>query len=438
MRRRRHWRPTFRTVAALLAAAGTAGALSGPAVPASATARPSVAGSPSSGFPSADPASAAERQIAAKLAARLPAAGLGDRTAVLVRDLDSGGVVWGRAGTRGLMPASTTKLATAVAALTTFPPTHRFRTEVRAGGEPGTVVLVGGGDPSLTSTHLARLAEQTAARLQVAGVSRVRLYVDDSRFAPPRPAPGWQRGYHPHTIAPVRALIVDKREVTDTGLDAARLFAAQLRRNGVVAVVAGRTRVSTSAPLLAEVEGEPLERIVRDMLGRSDNDIAEHLFRQVALRTGYPADWAGAAAAERSVLARLGVPLEGVKLYDGSGLSRSNRLTPAALVHLLALAASPDRPELRAVYVDRGMAVAGSTGTLAARRGRFTTAPSSCARGKVVAKTGTLRDVVALAGITPDVDGRLKAFAILVNGPAATLGTRRKVDALAATVTGCW
>jgi D-alanyl-D-alanine carboxypeptidase len=56
----------------------------------------------------------------------------------------------------------------------------------------------------------------------------------------------------------------------------------------------------------------------------------------------------------------------------------------------------------------------------------------------VVAKTGLLRGVVTLAGVTPDAQGTLKAFAILVNGPASTLTTRRKVDALAATVTGCW
>ena len=389
--------------------------------------------------PGAPVASAAEQRMASLLPARLAASGLRGATAALVADAETGHPVWSTSPRRPLLPASNTKVATAVAALTTFPADRRFRTRVVSGAGAGTVVLVGGGDPSLTSADLGVLARRTAARLPSGGsAAQVRLLVDDSLFPAPRPAPGWLADYYPHQVAPVRALIVDQREVMDTGMDAGRVFAAKLAAAGVRVRSVSRGRAPSAPAPLAEVAGQRTDQIVRTMLTRSDNDIAETLLRLVALETGHAPDWPGAAAAERAILQRLGVPLDGVVLYDGSGLSRRNRLTPAALVHLLRLAVSPEHPELRSIYHERGMPVSGLTGTMHSARGRFDTAPSSCARGRIVAKTGTLRDVVTLAGVTHDSEGRRRVFAILVNGPASTLAVKRKVDALAATVTGCW
>ena len=97
----------------------------------------------------------------------------------------------------------------------------------------------------------------------------------------------------------------------------------------------------------------------------------------------------------------------------------------------------PQQTDL-AVLREGGLPVSGRLGTLRASLGRFTTAPSKCAAGKVVAKTGSLSDAVALAGYTRGTDGRLKAFAFVVNYRHADLALRRHVDALAATVTGCY
>ena len=78
---------------------------------------------------------------------------------------------------------------------------------------------------------------------------------------------------------------------------------------------------------------------------------------------------------------------------------------------------------------------AGRTGTL---RYRFTTTQSKCAVGRVWAKTGTLSDVVSLAGFTKGTDGRVKVFAFVVNGKSSTTTLKNDVDMLAATVTGCY
>ena len=84
------------------------------------------------------------------------------------------------------------------------------------------------------------------------------------------------------------------------------------------------------------------------------------------------------------------------------------------------------------------MAVAGVSGTLAPDYLRYVTAPTRCAAGLIEAKTGSLSGVIALSGLARGADGRLKAFSFLLNRVSSTLRTRRAVDRLATTVTGCW
>lgn len=425
--------------AALTSAAAPAGARAATAVPPESSGATSTAAHAPGPCPAASPLRLArvDQRIRVVVPARLSALGLSPATAGLVRDFCTGRLIWSARPGAGLLPASTNKLPTAIAALRSLGPAARFRTRVTA---PSRYVatLEGGGDPSLTSAMLQRLATGTASRLHRSGVRRVSLVVADGLFGPPTLAPGWQPGYYPHDVAPVRALIVDQREVMDTGLDAGAIFANLLRQRGIGVVVLVRARRVPGAAVLAEVSGSRLDSIVRTMLTRSDNDIAETLFRQTALANRYPPDWAGAAGAQRAVLASLGTPLWRVQMYDGSGLSRADRLTPQALGHLLALALDPRRLRLRAIYYEKGMPVAGLTGSLRASRGRFDTPPSSCARGRIVAKTGTLHDVVALAGVAKDANGRNKIFVLTENGLPSTLTTKRKIDAVAASITGCW
>jgi D-alanyl-D-alanine carboxypeptidase/D-alanyl-D-alanine-endopeptidase (penicillin-binding protein 4) len=92
---------------------------------------------------------------------------------------------------------------------------------------------------------------------------------------------------------------------------------------------------------------------------------------------------------------------------------------------------------LQLLRTNAGLPVSGRTGTLQAAYGRFTAATSRCAVGKVHAKTGTLSDAVSLSGWTVGADGRVKAFAFIVNGRPATLALKQSVDMLAATVVGC-
>jgi serine-type D-Ala-D-Ala carboxypeptidase/endopeptidase (penicillin-binding protein 4) len=393
---------------------------------------------------------------------------LGPDVGAVVTDPVSGHVLFSSGGSSFLTPASTTKLATSVAALTVLGPDARFTTRVMLGSGPGNVVLVGGGDPTLAAGRppasnypqpatLAALAAGTAQALRAAHIGTVRVGYDTSLYTGPGTGPGWDGDdVVTGNVTPVSALEVDQGRLTprgrpedaddpanyrprsqDSAPDAARAFAALLAGDGIG--VTGKPRPARAAPgaaELAQVQSPPLSDIVEWMLIESNNDIAEALARHVAIATGRPASFAGGAAAVRATLKRLGVSA-GVDTVDGSGLSHEDRITPAALARLIALAASPRQPQLRPIIT--GLPVAGFSGTLSAAENRFVTTLSAPAVGLVRAKTGSLNNVRALAGVVVDSDGRLLAFAFMIDRvPTSTMPVSADIlDRLAAVLAGC-
>ncbi|RZS89545.1 D-alanyl-D-alanine carboxypeptidase/D-alanyl-D-alanine-endopeptidase (penicillin-binding protein 4) [Motilibacter rhizosphaerae] len=378
-----------------------------------------------------------EQRIAALLPQRLAALHLGSRASVVVSDVDAGTDLVRVRATTPRLPASLAKLATAVSAFASIGPDHRFTTTALVAPD-GSLVLHGDGDPTLRSLDLRTLAAQVAPALGAhAGVRRT-LVVDDSVYARPTLAPGWPRSYYLQEVSPVRGLTVDRTRSADTGLLAGRRFASALQALGVPVTAVVRRHTPAGSVQVGAVQGQTLREVVAAMLRVSDNDIAEQLGRQVARAVGLPTTWRGAEQARALVLGRLGVPLAGVVLHDGSGLSRADRVPADTLAALLRLAADPAHPELSSIAFGGSLPVAGVTGSLRPGRGRFETAPSKCAVGRLWAKTGLLRDVVGLAGYTRSTDGHLQAFVVLENGSRSTLALRRQFDALGATVTGCW
>ncbi len=382
------------------------------------------------------PLSATDQAVADKMAVRSLRADLGRDLAGLVADPATGQVVWSRTADEAQIPASNTKILTAVNALEAFGPAHRFTTRVMTGRTARRAVLVGGGDPSLSARQLGRMARTVAAAFQAQGIRRVRVQVDDSLFAAPTSAYGWKSAYTIRDVSPVRALVVNQHRRWDTSLDAGRVFARKLEKWGVrVRSVARKVRPEGST-VLTESQGADVGTQVAGMLQTSDNDVAEGLHRLVALQTGYPATWAGAQAAQQAGLERLGIALP-TAVYDGSGLSRRDRLTPRTLTAVLSAVLDPAHPNLAGLQ-NGSLAVAGVSGTLAPNFKRYVTNPTRCAAGLVQAKTGSLSGVISLSGFARGADGQLKVFSFLLNHVPATLTTRRAVDRLATTVTGCW
>lgn len=383
------------------------------------------------------PLSATDQAARDRLANRSTATNLGPDLAGTVVDVETGQEIWSHHRAERQMPASTVKIVTAANALESFGPTHRFSTRAMTGATPRRVVLVGGADPSLARSDLRRLADRTAAAVAAQGLRRVRVDVDDTLFPAPTDPPGWRSTYTIADVSPVRALVVDQRRTWDTALDAGRLFGRLLERAGLrVRGVARRARPAGSTRI-ARVLGDDVATQVGYMLRTSDNDVAEGLHRLVALQTGYPPTWQGAADAAAAGLARLGVTLDPGALHDGSGLSRRDRLRPSDVVSVLRAAFDPAHPRLAGLQ-HGSLPVAGVSGTLAPDYLRYVTSPTRCAVGLIEAKTGSLSGAIALSGLARGADGRVKAFSFLLNRVPSTLTTRRAVDKLAATVTGCW
>ncbi|PCG82562.1 D-alanyl-D-alanine carboxypeptidase/D-alanyl-D-alanine-endopeptidase [Streptomyces sp. WZ.A104] len=362
---------------------------------------------------------------------------LGTQVGASVIDTATGKQLYGHGATTPMTPASTIKVATTLAALSALGPDHRIATTARLSEDARTLTLVGGGDPTLSRAALRSMATEAADALREDGKDSVRLAYDTSRYTGPVLHP-----ISPNTnIAPVTALMVDEGRLDDTDRgpaprsedpagDAARAFAAQLKKAGVKVTGTPReARAAAEARTVATHHSAPLSSLVERTLTNSDNDIAEALARQTAIAKGESADFAGARRAVTNELKKLQVPVAGAHLADGSGLDRADRVTTALLTALLARAADPDRPGLR--HVLTGLPVAGFSGTLSTR---YQDAPG--ATGLIRAKTGTLWGVNALAGTVVDDRGRLLAFAFLASGTASAPEAEAALDALAAAVAG--
>jgi len=385
--------------------------------------------------------------VARKLAGPLADHRLGSRVSATVVDAETGQVLLDRGAADPVTPASTAKLATSVALLSVTEPDQRLTTRLVAGSRPGDVVLVGGGDPTLSAAPAGKpTAYEGAARVSTlaalakqAGLGPVsRVVVDSSLFSGPTMAPTWNpadvRGGY---IAPITAAMVDaggqeglRARSTTPDLAAGRALAVAL---GVAKAAVVRGRAPVGATTLAAVSSQPIPRLVEQMLLASDNVLAEALARQVAIAAGGPASFAGAVDATREVLARLGMPA-GDQLLDGSGLSAQDRVTPALLAALLRAAADPDQPGLHALLP--GLPVSGYLGTL---DDRYRTGPAAVAAGEVRAKTGTLDGVSSLAGLVRGADGRLLVFAVVADRVPAggTLPAEAALDEVAAALTTC-
>ncbi|RBQ14213.1 D-alanyl-D-alanine carboxypeptidase/D-alanyl-D-alanine-endopeptidase [Spongiactinospora rosea] len=396
----------------------------------------------------------AKGTLAARLADALGDPALGDSVGASVMDTATGAVLYGSGSDTGITPASTTKIVTSVATLASLGPEAKLATRVVTGSAKGSIVLVGGGDPTLLGpkaprhpaypkqASLAQLAQRTAQALQAKGVDKVTLGYDDSLFTGPRLGPGWKPGYVPEgNVAPVTALAIDegrrgpdlRARVADPPRAAATAFAKLLAKYGVTASASvKRVRAGRQADELARVESAPMYALVERALTMSDNDLSEALARHVAIKEGRPASFAGAAQAVRAVLARLNAG-KGVEVHDGSGLSTKNRISPAGLARLLTAAASPANPRLHAVA--SGMPIAAFSGTL---DDRFGTRESRPGAGLVRAKTGTLNGVNTLAGLATTIDGRLIAFAFMADDVRSGWGqAEAALDRLAAIVSRC-
>jgi serine-type D-Ala-D-Ala carboxypeptidase/endopeptidase (penicillin-binding protein 4) len=396
--------------------------------------------------------------VAAAVAEPLTDSRLGTHVSVQITDMATGTMLFGQNQDSPTTPASTMKLATSLALLSLRGPAYRITTKVVAGAEPGEVVLIGAGDPTLgagatpTYPESARLRDLAGAVKSALGdIEPSKVIIDDSLFTGPTVGPGWDQNDIHSTyatrIVPVMtdggrintARIGNTRRYDDPDMAAGQSFAKYLDvpTSAVVRGKAPAPLESGSDPgapgaVLGSVRSAPLVRIIETLLAESDNVAAECMARQVAIAMGKPVSFAGAAEAVTEQLTKLGMPMQDVRIMDGSGLSPQDRLTPALLTAILRYAADTSHPNVQALYT--GLPVAGWSGTLS---DRFDLAGTTAGQGLIRAKTGTLDGVSALAGTLVDASGRVLIVVIMSDKAASGSGVMAAIDRVSAAVQAC-
>ena len=429
-------------VAAFLTAGGQSNAqVPAPRPPASA--RPAVVPLPDSAVVPTTPG------MTAALAAAVADPNLGNLSG-RITDAKTGQQIWEQRADLPMQPASINKVLTTAAALLTLDRNARVTTTVQAADQtlmPGVVVLVGGGDPTLSAAPTgvptwyrgAGRISDLADQVRKSGLVPTAVQVDTSLYTGPDMAPGWDPAdIQGGDIAPIQSVMLDSGRIQPTTLESRRSPTPALDAGRALAMALGvdPARV-TFAPgpaggrQLASVQSAPLMERLLEMMNSSDNVMAETIAREVAQATGRPMSFVGGVDAVLSSLSAINIDISGASLVDSSGLSVADLLTAKTLDEVVNAAAGSDQPALRPL-VDL-LPVAGGSGTLSNRfvGGDLTKSPAGWLR----AKTGSLTKTNSLAGIVTDLNGRVLTFAFISNN--AGLEGRTAIDALASKLRTC-
>jgi len=354
---------------------------------------------------------------------------------VLVDGLGTVGAINPRAS---LPPASNEKMYGGLAALLEMDPNRRLRTEVRHTGTladgvlDGELVLVAGGDPTLTSANLTALAQAVSSR----GVRWVSgsLWADDTRYDRVRRVSGWRPEDVPEEVGPLSALVVDRNTWRKDPAYLADPVPANLGRFRTALVAAGVTIVGgdqVGQPAVPLVEAPPLAHrvspqilwLVTKALKNSDNLYAELLLKELGAQRGSGSTAEGAAAV-RAIGTSWSLDLGGY--VDGSGLSSLDRSTPLTAVTWLRRAQGTPA----ALSFKQALAVGCRDGTL---RERFCGTPAS---GRVSAKTGTIVGVRTLSGYTVTRSNRMVWFSFMLAGASSGTEARKAIDRAVVAIAG--
>src|SRR3954468_15767993 len=285
-----------------------------------------------------------------------------------------GALVFETNGAEAVLPASNMKLVVAAVALERLGPGYRYTTAVKQGAD-GTLYLVGGGDPVLSSQAYLDAAsaaaahnsasgslseppvdihtpvEQLADAVVAAGVTQVPAVVaDDTRYDGERFVPSWPASYAAGLEAgPLGALMIDDAFATftprftlaaDPGRQAAAAFAQLLRDRGVGVASSGTAGAPADAATVTSIQSPPLSDVVTEMMVTSDNNTAEMITKELGAAVAGTGTREAGLEVIRQTLAGWNLPLDGVTLVDGSGGGRGDRVTCRLLLGVMDHAGS--------------------------------------------------------------------------------------------------
>ena len=401
-----------------------------------------------------------------------------------LRDLETGDIVAESGGNNSMVPASTLKLLGTSLAMSQFPATHHFTTQLvlpqpAISGVADRLVLVGSGDPTLGSSQMEgnatteRLLTDMATAVKAAGITKVKTLAGDTSALALEPIP-WSWTYDDfgnYFGAPVSALSIHDNlykldfrpgkvgqpaaiAATDPKLDwlifhnymktgapgsgdngyifgvpgsnerwvrgtvpagetfsiygslpdpadtFLRLLQAKLRSQGIeVETLTLQTHASQTGTVLWQHQSSTVAEMVTYTNQTSFNLYADGLFALAVQK--YKGEtpvttWKQATDIETEWLKSIGVPTQGLRIEDGSGLSRRNLVTADAMTALLR----SDRQQAWWTQFQAGLNVS---------NGRVR--PNGAARGK----SGFIEGVRTLSGVIRCRSGRELAFSVLIN-----------------------
>ena len=366
----------------------------------------------------------------------------------------TGELLFDRGAATAVSQGSVLKVLTAAAALNILGPDYTMSTRVFEGSTAGTIVLVGGGDPTISRLPAGQESvyagapklETLAAAVAAAYPGEITNVVLDASMwsAGDKWDSTWPRseqtgGY----LSEVTALQVDgdrsdpaaqkSARSTDPVARAGTLFVEALR--DADAEVADEVTFSlgaavTSKPLLGEVKSQPVSVLVNQMLVNSDGTLAETMARVISKAMGLGGSASSINQAITSAIAVYEVDTTGLSIRDGSGLSTSNAVPPTFMAKFM-IKVMQGASNLNIVY--NSLAVSGSSGALSSRF----TGDNAVAKGAVIAKTGWLATEYSMAGIINATDGSQLAFAFYANGSGITKTANTALDTLATAAFAC-
>jgi D-alanyl-D-alanine carboxypeptidase/D-alanyl-D-alanine-endopeptidase (penicillin-binding protein 4) len=366
-----------------------------------------------------------------------------------VIDASTGTVLFDRSSATPARPASVMKLLTAAAVLETLGPNYRVTTRVYADSQdPSILYLVGAGDVTLSRTapgassvyrnapKLSDLARQIASKAP--GQTITQIVLDSTLYGSPdgEYQSVWdQRGLTDGYMSYVSALQVDGDRANPGSKDSARskdpvtkageYFKQALGQSASGAVIS-KGIAPADAVEIASVRSAPMSTWIDYMLVVSDNTLAEAIARLVSLEVGQDGSFSSLTRAYQIALEGTRINLTGLKVEDGSGLSRFNQVSPVTVNQLLQLV---DKRYGDFKIIQDGMPVSGTPGSLAYR--------FEDAAGKVVAKTGWIRTGYTLAGFLYPEDGSKLIFTVFNLGNSVAIKNQEAMDELVLGFYGC-
>ncbi|MDE5793193.1 MAG: D-alanyl-D-alanine carboxypeptidase [Muribaculaceae bacterium] len=356
-------------------------------------------------------------------------------TAVLIQDLKSGEVLAEHNSNTPLLPASIMKTVTIAGLLREKGPDERFHTLVYADGPiegntiDGDLLIVGGGDPTLGANcepHSADIADEIIAALRHKGITKINgdLRIDTSLYSGPACPPSWMAGDLNESYGTGSHALNFRRNASGSRAvkNPESVFLSYLgsKMRGAGIVISGGTKIGEAG--LSEIEegtlllnhiSDKYSEVMRSCMMRSDNLFAETFLRAFALARGKKGSTSAGATEMYDYWKAAGIPVGGVTLIDGSGLSRSNRVT-AQFMNGIMKAMSDD--EEYASF----MPLAGQEGTLSAFL------KDTELDAYVAMKTGSMKGIQCYAGYKLDEEFAPTHSIVIIMNDIGARGAARK------------